>query len=289
MHPSHAFEEHRITTPSGWIYARDHAGDGPAYVLMHGFPDHVGIYDELVPHLVAAGRRVVAFDFLGFGRSELRPGSVASFAQQRDDLKAVVDALRLGQVVPVAHDASGPAAINFALDHPERVASLCILNAAYDDADPVLWPELITLFATPALAALSQSIAGDPTQFGWLLAWQQKRFGDSLPAPQRAHFETGMGRLIADHFSRKPGPGPAFVRLAAGFFEELARNTARIDELGRLDRPVKVIWGEFDPYITVDAANRLASRFARASVRLLPGGHWIQSDRPADVAREMLS
>ncbi len=70
------FVEHRIAHDGHMIYARDYPGRGPAYVLLHGFPDNLHIYDYVVPYLTAAGRRVVVFDFLGFGQSEkVAPGS----------------------------------------------------------------------------------------------------------------------------------------------------------------------------------------------------------------------
>ena len=105
------FTEHRIATENGALYARDYPGQGPAFVLMHGFPDNFHIYDQLIPYLVTAGRRVVAFDFLGFGASD-KPGHGYSFAQQLADLDAVVAALQLDRIIPVAHDSSGPAGIN---------------------------------------------------------------------------------------------------------------------------------------------------------------------------------
>ncbi|HEX3521532.1 MAG TPA: alpha/beta fold hydrolase, partial [Stellaceae bacterium] len=74
------FSEHRVPRGQGSIYARDYyKGAGPAFVLMHGFPDNLHIYDDLVPYLVAGGRRVVAFDFLGFGASEKPSGATYSF------------------------------------------------------------------------------------------------------------------------------------------------------------------------------------------------------------------
>ena len=45
---------------------------------MHGFPDNLHIYDYLIPHLVARGRRVVAFDFLGFGEFDKPAGFFGS-------------------------------------------------------------------------------------------------------------------------------------------------------------------------------------------------------------------
>jgi haloalkane dehalogenase len=268
---------------------RNYKGAGPAFVLMHGFPDNLHIYDDLIPYLVAGGRQVVAFDFLGFGASDKLSGATYSFRQQLGDLEAVVEALGLDSIEPVAHDASGPAAINFMLAHPKRVASLCILNSAYDDVVDVHWPEMIELFATKSFTALSSTIAQTPEQFGWLLDWQKKRFRDALPQSQQARFETVLGPLIADNFIRQPSSGPAFVQMASLFFEELARNTTRLPELKKLELPVKVIWGGFDPYITLEVAKDRVSHFKHGSLRVLPAGHWLQSDLPEQVATEMLS
>jgi haloalkane dehalogenase len=72
----------------------------------------------LLPHVIWSGATsrhcancsdLVAFDFLGFGESA---GATYSFGQQLGDLKAVVDALGLEKIIPVAHDSSGSAAIN---------------------------------------------------------------------------------------------------------------------------------------------------------------------------------
>jgi haloalkane dehalogenase len=284
-----SFVEHLVPREQGRVYARDYKGAGSAFVLMHGFPDNLHIYDDLIPYLVAGGRRVVTFDFLGFGASDKSPGAGYSFKQQLGDLEAVVEALGLDRTVPVAHDSSGPAAINFTLAHPERVESLCILNSAYDDALPIHWPEMIELFANKGLNALSAAIAQSPEQFGWLLTWQRKQFRDALPERQRAKFDTVMGPLIADNFVRQPSSGPAFAQLASQFFGELAGNTKRLPEVEALDIPVKVIWGEFDPYITMDVGKDRATRFKHASLHILPAGHWLQSDVPEQVARAMLS
>jgi haloalkane dehalogenase len=53
--------------------------------------------------------------------------------------------------------------------------------------------------------------------------------------------------------------------------------------------PVKVIWGIFDPYITAAIGADRASHFGNASFLALPGGHWVQSDLPGEVARELLA
>lgn len=281
--------EHRVPRGSGTLYVRDHEGVGPTFVLMHGFPDNLRIYDELVPYLVGSGRRVVAFDFLGFGASDKPADAVYSFAQQLGDLEAVVEYLGLGKVVLVPHDASGFAAINFAIEHPEKVASLCILNSAYDDSDLDVWPELIQLFAEPGLRALAAAMAGSPAQFAWLLEWQARQFATPLAAEQQQHFATTIGPLVADNFVRAPSAGPAFVQLAEQFYDELRRNRARLPLVAALDLPVKVIWGELDPYLGVALGRERASRFRHGSFHAVAAGHWLQSDQPERVARELLS
>jgi haloalkane dehalogenase len=283
------FTEHRVKRGEASLYARDYAGTGPAFVLMHGFPDNLHIWDDLIPHLLASGRRVATFDFLGFGASDKPAGAAYSFKQQLGDLEAVVAALDLGKIVPVAHDSSGMAALNFVLAHPDGVDSAIMLNSAYSEDSSVVWPEMITLFATRSMQALAIAIAQSPEQFGWLLHWQQQKFIDPLPEAQRPHFSAFIGPLISDNFIVQPGAGPAFVKLAAEFFDEHARNAKHLAALKKLDIPVKLIWGQYDPYITVAVAERRQSQLKNASLTVIPAGHWLQADEPAQVAKAMLS
>jgi haloalkane dehalogenase len=283
------FIEHRVSRGAGKVYVRDYEGAGPAFVLMHGFPDNLHIYDDLIPHLRAAGRRVVTFDFLGFGASDKTADAAYSFKQQLGDLEAVVQGLGLGKIVPVAHDSSGIASINYALAHPEGVDAVIMLNSAYAEDSTVLWPEMITLFATKSLHALAMAIGQSPEQFGWLLSWQQQKFRDLLPDAQKPHFEAFLGPLISENFITQPGAGPAFVQLAAQFFDAQAENNKRVTELKALDIPVKLIWGQYDPYITVAVAERRQSQMKHASLTIVPAGHWLQIDEPEQVAKAMLS
>jgi pimeloyl-ACP methyl ester carboxylesterase len=70
--------EHRIRV-------RDYPGAEPAIVLMHGFPDNLQLYDRLLPHL-GAFRRVVTFDFLGWGGSDKPAGYPYTAHNQTRDL-----------------------------------------------------------------------------------------------------------------------------------------------------------------------------------------------------------
>lgn len=283
------FTERRVACAHGAVHARDYAGAEPAFVLMHGFPDNQHIYDDLVPHLVAGGRRVMTFDFLGFGASDKPAGAVYSFAQQVGDLLAVVDALALARVVPVAHDSSGPAALNFALEHGDRVAGICILNALYAAAPTLKLPEFIELFATASLKALSGAILRSPEQFGWVLNFQRAQFQEALADSQKAHYAAFLGPLIDRNFRQQPSAGPAFAQMTGQLFEELARNTARRAAVAALDLPAQLIWGASDPYLNVGVAEDLRSHLRHAQLHVLPAGHWVQIDMAARVAALMLA
>jgi pimeloyl-ACP methyl ester carboxylesterase len=288
MESTSFFVEHHVPREDGKVYARDYKGAGPAFVLMHGFPDNLHIWDDLVPYLIASGRRVVTFDFLGFGASDKPAGAAYSFKQQLADLEAVVEALGLGKIVPVAHDSSGFASINYALAHPEGVDSVIMLDSAYAEHSTFLWPEMVTLFATKSLHALAMAVAQSPEQFGWLLNWQKQKFLDALPEAQKPHFNELLGPVISDNFLTQ-NSGPAFVQLAAQFFDAHTQNAKRLPELKALDVPVKLIWGQFDPYFPVSMAERRKSQLKHASLTLVPAGHWLQIDEPQQVAVAMLS
>jgi pimeloyl-ACP methyl ester carboxylesterase len=124
------YTEHTVQRGAFHLYAREYPGEGPTMVLMHGFPDNVHLYDRLVP-LLSPSRRVVTFDFLGWGNSDKPASYPYTAANQVGDLDAVIEQLKLDQVVLVAHDASGPPAIDWALGHPDRVAALVLLNTYY--------------------------------------------------------------------------------------------------------------------------------------------------------------
>jgi haloalkane dehalogenase len=283
-----AFTEHRIPRGDGNIYAREYDGSGPAFVMMHGFPDNLRIYDDLIPYLVAAKRRVIVFDFLGFGASDKPVGAKYSFIQQLGDLEAVVEKLGRDKVTLVPHDSSGFAAINFAIKHPDKVSALRIFNSAYDNSTLVRWPDMINLFAIPGLDALAGAFVNSPEQFVWLLNWQKEQLAAPLSARQRDHFQNFIGPLIADNFILQPSSGDAFVQLTAQFFQELSRNSDRLQLVKALDLPVKVIWAENDQYLNAAMGKERASQFKNSSFHPVPAGHWLQSDEPEMVARLML-
>ena len=284
-----AFTEHRIPHAGGNVYVRDFPGSGPAFVLLHGFPDNSHIYDDLIPHLTAAGRRTIAFDFLGFGASDKPEGAVYSFEQQLGDLEAVADALQLEKIVPVGHDAGGPAAVNFALRHPTRAAGICLMNAFYGEAPGLRVPEFIELFANKNLKALTRHFLTSPQQFAWLLNFQRGQMQVGMTEAQKARYDEFLGPIVDKNFTQRPSAAPAFAQMTYQLFDEVAANTARLSDFRRSDLPVLLIWGKADPYLHVTVAEHLRSQAKNASIHALEAGHWPQIDEAADTARIMLA
>jgi pimeloyl-ACP methyl ester carboxylesterase len=284
-----AYRERRTSTARGELYVRDYHGSGPAFVMLHGFPDNLLIFEPVVPLLVSAGRRVVLFDFLGFGESA-KPGTGYSFDQQVDDVLAVVNDLTLDQVVPVAHDAGGPAAVNFALRHHDRTAGVVMLNSFYANAPTLRFPEFIEFYATPSLKALSQHLLRNPTLFTEVLQFQRGQFRAALAEDRRAAYDEFLGPLIDENFRRQPGAAEAFGQMTAQLLREVARNDQRLTDLKQLDIPFQLVWGAEDPYLNTGVADDLAGHLRTVTTTILPGaGHWPQIDQPDEVARALLS
>jgi pimeloyl-ACP methyl ester carboxylesterase len=265
------------------IYVRDHPGNEPAIVLMHGFPDNLHLYDRLVPLL--APRRVVCFDFLGWGRSDKPVGYPYTAANQAGDLDAVIGQLQLAQAVLVAHDASGPPAIDWALDHPERVAGLVLLNTYYCAMPTLRAPEAIWLFSTPLVRSIARPVS---QMFGnWIFRrmywWQVGRFF------RDAEVRDVFVPLLYQQFDAVPGARPAFFRLNEDLLPTIRSRTEKIPQLRAFRRPVRIIFGDADPYLNKGVAERFRKIFPTSELFLVPGArHFVQMDEPAEVARLIL-
>lgn len=108
------------------------AGDGPLIVLLHGFPEFWFGWRLQIPQLAEAGFRVVAPDMRGYNLSS-RPKSVKAYDthQLASDVRDLVHERGAESALLVGHDWGGTVAWATAMDHPEVVDRLAILNAAH--------------------------------------------------------------------------------------------------------------------------------------------------------------
>jgi haloacetate dehalogenase len=110
-----------------------HGGSGPAVVLLHGHPRTHTTWYAVAPQLAAAGHTVVCPDLRGYGRSG-RPVTDAAHtpyskrAMARDVVR-LMDALGHEQFAVAGHDRGSYVAYRTALDHPERVRKLVVMDS----------------------------------------------------------------------------------------------------------------------------------------------------------------
>jgi haloalkane dehalogenase len=180
------------------------------------------------------GRRVVTFDFLGWGRSDKPKGYPYTAANQTGEVGTVMDALNLDQAVLVAHDASGPPAIDRAFANSTRVAGLVLLNTYYGWHPALRAPEAIQLYSTPLLRNLARAVVRRNERLDeQLYRWQVGRFVRDPDV--RAEI---VPRLYADFRAARP----AFWRLNDDLLPTVftrrlrCRSPARVANRGPLDR-----------------------------------------------------
>ena len=291
------FQVHAIARGPYAIYAREYPGSEPALVLMHGFPDDLGLYDRLVPFL--NGRHVVLFDFLGWGRSDKPDGYPYTFENLAGDLDAVISQLGLSRVVLVAHDASGPPAITWALAHRDRIAALVLLNTFYGLTPSLTPPEAIAIFGdlvelrstilvrptVPySFARLRQAITASRQMSRWLYFWQVGGFirDDAVRGP--------FVRKLWSRFGGSPSSIPAFTALNHDLQDAVVINTSRAGQLATFDAPVRIVFGAADPYLNSGVAESFHAMFPGSELVLLPTArHYVQVDEPEEVARQVLT
>ena len=278
------YREHHVPRGPHRLYARDYPGAEPAILLLHGFPDNLHLYDRLVPQL--APRRVVVFDFLGWGASDKPAGYQYTAANQVGDLDAVIDQLQLTSVVLVAHDASGPPAIDWALEHPPQVAALVLLNTYYCRMPGLRTPEAIRLFSTPVIRSVARPVSrlfGD-LLFRRMYHWQVGRFFRDPEAREQ------FVPLLYQQFAATPSTHEAFFGLNQDLRSAVASGTAAIPRLQRFTRPVRIVFGAADPYLNSGVARRFHELFPTSELFLLPGArHYVQMDQPEQVAQLILA
>lgn len=108
-------------------YEQHGPADGPAAVLLHGFPDDVRCWDGVAPALAAHGIRVLVPYLRGYGPTRLRNPATPRSGEQAAlgaDLLAFLDGMGIGRAVLAGYDWGGRAACVVAALWPERVAGL---------------------------------------------------------------------------------------------------------------------------------------------------------------------
>lgn len=140
--PDWPYAAHYFQRPDGLRQAyvdEGPRGAGRTWLCLHGQPTWSYLYRRMIPIFTAAGDRVVAPDFLGFGRSD-KPTeeAVYTFGFHRDGLLGLVEALDLENIVLVVQDWGGLIGLTLPVAAPARFRALLVMNTALGTGDQPL-------------------------------------------------------------------------------------------------------------------------------------------------------
>ena len=222
---------------------------------MHGFPDNVHLYDRLVPQL-SPPRRIVTFDFLGWGASDKPAGYPYTVANQALELAAVIEHLELKRAVLVAHDASGPPAIDWALAQPERVTGLVLLNTMTLVSADALIPRSDLAFLNASGQNYRSACVADVWWYSLPSNVSVAKSGDSSAMQLSVCIYIGAVSTI-----RGQAEHVLFFRLNEDLLPAIRSRTKMIPALQEFKQPVRIIFGDADPYLNEGVAQSFHQLF----------------------------
>lgn len=230
-------------------------------VLGHSFLCSGEMWREQVPAL-AGDRRVVNVDFRGHGRSG-RLDAPFTLYDAVADVIAVLDALGIQRAIWCGLSIGGMVAMRAALEHPERVAGLILLDT---DAGPETLAHRLKYRAMGACA---------------------RRFGlrPLLPSVARLMFAATTRRenpALVEEWKQRFAD--IHVPSALLGLDALIERDSLLDRLGEIQVPSLVIVGEEDRSLPVPFSRRIHERLPGSTLAIIPGaGHLSALERPAPV------
>jgi pimeloyl-ACP methyl ester carboxylesterase len=257
-------DEHTIEVAGASVFYRSAPVAGVTPLFLHSVPTSS---DDWTAFLERSGG--IAPDLIGFGRSDKSGSldySLGAYAEFVDEL---LDALHIPQVKLIGHGWGAAIGLVFAQRHPERIERLVVCNAI-PLLDPFHWPRIARWLRIPVLGEL---LMGSTNR--WLLARILRRGcvrADAWPP----------ARIAATWEQFDQGTQRAILRLHRSVDER--RLAAAGLDLGGLDRPSLVVWGERDPWLGAELADAYCARLPRASLQRIPeAGHWPWLDQPTVI------
>ncbi len=285
------FETRRFQTRGAEIFARI-GGDGPPLFLLHGYPQTHVMWHQVAPALARHFRLIIP-DLRGYGASSVPASDAAHFTYSKramaGDIIDIGNQLQLHQFYLCGHDRGGRVSYRLALDNPECVTKLVLLDIVptYD-----MWNRLTRDLALKSFhwSFLAQPhpwpeeiIARDPA--GWLdhkLALWGGTGDLSVFDPQaldayRAFFSE-PARLHATCEDYRAG---ATFDLAADEADFIAGN--------RISCPTAVFWGENGIPSRTDGPLRIWKEWCEnLQGRAIRSGHFLAEENPEDTAKAIL-
>lgn len=242
-------------------------GQGSPVILIHGIPTSSLMWREIIPQL-ADSHRVIAPDLLNYGLSGKPAVADVSIGAQSRMLVRLMDALGARRADVVAHDIGGGVAQLMAVNHPEKIRRLVLLDSVCFDSWPI--PEFKPLQDPDAEAAMSLE------EFVQMMR-------DFMPGG--VHDKSVMTDAVIDLYlapwSSEDGKR-AFFRNLRRLNPEYTQAIA--EALQKLPHPTLVLWGEEDPFQKPEYASKLAAAIPGAELGWIKGaGHWLIEEKADEI------
>ena len=245
-------------------------GSAPPVLLLHGEPTWSYLYRKVIPELVPAAR-AIAPDYFGFGRSD-KPLRLEDYSYDlhTDSIRRLVETLDLQNLTIVVQDWGGPIGLRLAVEQPERVARLVIMNTGIS--------------------------AGRPPSDEWLRfrAFVRRHGTELVPGRLvRISCVQPVDEAVEEAYSA-PWPVPESKAGVLAFPEQVPTelehpNTAPLlavrEELGRWEKPALVLFSDSDPIFSPSVAERIAAHIPGAlEPEIVAGaGHFLQEDQGEEI------
>jgi len=261
----HGFEGHRLA------YLDE--GEGDPVLLLHGEPTWSYLYRKVLPP-VAEVARVVAPDYLGFGRSD-KPTDPGWYSYDRHaaSIRSLVEALDLRRLTIVVQDWGGPIGMRIAAEAPDRVDRLVVLNTAIGAGRmPEVWlrfRELMRHVGTDIQPSRLVEISCARAVAEDVLAAYDAPYPDAASKAGVVAFP--------EHVPTEPDHpnAPALMRVR--------------DAMAQWEKPALVLFGDSDPIFPPAAAERMAELIPGAGPAELvaDAGHMVQEDAGEEVGERI--
>ena len=286
------FKREQIKTSGTTIHTL-YGGKGSPVLLLHGIPETHLCWRKIAPAL-AEDHFVVLTDLRGYGDSGKPPGGGDHFAYSKramaQDQVEVMKHLGFDKFAVVGHDRGGRAAHRMALDHPEALTKLAILDIV---PTYTLYQHITQEFAT--------------IFYHWFLLVQPAPFPETLVANSAEYFLLStllwlggrpLGEPVPDYIGgdvfkeylrcfKDPASIHAICedyRAAASI--DLKHDAADLDK--KIECPLLVLWSEKGPFHRMyDVLQTWRDRSRTASGHPLPTGHFLPEQMPEVLTREL--
>ncbi len=269
----------RYFTDSGIAYTQ--TGDGPALILLHGWPFHADSFRQLIP-LLSEHFTCYAIDSVGMGESPYDESTDFSFRAHAKRVIEFVNAMEISEFSLLGHDTGGTIARLVAVDAPERVKQLILLDTEMPGHLPSIVPKYQKILSTSVARLV----------FSWLLMskrYARSRFGFTSCFYNKNMITDEFLELFC-HYWIKPK-----TKLNGLIAYLMAIDHHLVDELDEIHKNIKcptlVLWGENDAIFPVALAKHMVMNMAKHTEFkvIAETGFLVHEERPAIVAKHILN